>query len=118
MCALALVISLAGCGQNGKAVVTDISTTQYFTEETVSQEDMETLVQAGINAPSAMNGQPWYFSAIPDTEVLQQISDGMGGGMGFGSRPQGIPDGEMTFPEGMTPPEDREGGLPEDVDFS
>lgn len=55
MCALALVISLAGCGQNGKAVVTDISTTQYFTEETVSQEDMETLVQAGINAPSAMN---------------------------------------------------------------
>ena len=125
MCALALAISLAGCGQNSKpvasvvsaadtdavAVLTDISTTQYFTEEAVSQEDMETIVQAGINAPSAMNGQPWYFSAIPDTEVLQQISDGMGGGMGFGSRPQGTPDGEMTFPEGMTPPEDREGGL-------
>lgn len=64
MCALALAISLAGCGQNSKpvasvvsvahtdavAVLTDISTTQYFTEEAVSQEDMETIVQAGINA--------------------------------------------------------------------
>ena len=72
MCALALAISLAGCGKNSKAVtsvvsatdtdavtvLTDISTTQYFTEEAVSQEDMETIVQAGINAPSAMNGQP------------------------------------------------------------
>lgn len=116
MCALALVISLAGCGQNGKAVVTDISTTQYFTEETVSQEDMETLVQAGINAPSAMNGQPWHFSVITDAEVLKQISGGMGGGMGFGGRPQGALDGEMTFPEGMTPPEAMEGGRPEGME--
>lgn len=130
MCALALTISLTACGQDNKtvasvvsatdtdavAVLTDMSTTQYFTEEAVPQKHIETIVQAGINAPSAMNGQPWHFSVITDAEVLQQISEGMGGGRGFGSRPQGAPDGEMTFPEGMTPPEDREGGRPEGME--
>ena len=52
-----------------------------------------------------MNGQPWHFSVITDAEVLQQISEGMGTGMGFGGRPEGAPDGEMVPPEGMTPPE-------------
>ena len=32
------------------SVLQNIRTTQYFTEEAVSQEDMETIVQAGINA--------------------------------------------------------------------
>lgn len=36
--------------------------------------------------------------------------------MGFGGRPQGAPEGEMTFPEGMTPPEAMEGGRPEDME--
>ena len=99
------------------AILTDISTTQYFTEQAVDQEDMETIVQAGINAPSAMNGQPWHFSVITDAEVLQQISDGMGGGMSFGGAPQEGTGGEMTPPQGMTPPEGMEGGLPEGMDF-
>ena len=60
-----------------------------------------------------MNGQPWHFSVITDSEVLQQISEGMGSGMGFGGRPEGAPDGEMGPPEGMTPPEGMEDGRPE-----
>ena len=94
----------------------NIRTTQYFTDEAVAQKDIETIVQAGINAPSAMNGQPWHFSVITDAEVLKQISGGTGGGMGFGGRPQGAPDGEMTFPEGMTPLEAMEGGRPEGME--
>lgn len=127
LCALAFIISLTGCGQDNKtvaAVVTaadadavsvlqNIRTTQYFTDEAVAQKDIETIVQAGINAPSAMNGQPWHFSVITDAEVLQQISEGMGGGMGFGGRPEGAPDGEMAPSEGMTPPEGMEDGRPE-----
>ena len=56
--------SLTGCGQDNQTVASvvntidadavsvlqNIRTTQYFTEEAVSQEDMETIVQAGINA--------------------------------------------------------------------
>lgn len=113
LCAVVLIIALAGCSQDSKTVATvasapdavsvlqNIKTTQYFTDEAVAQEDVETIVQAGINAPSAMNGQPWHFSVITDAEVLQQISEGMGGGMGFGGRPEGAPEGEMAPPEGM-----------------
>ena len=131
---LMLCASLAGCGQtqndlpsadgtvsansaDAVAVLTDISTTQYFTDQAVAQEDIETIVQAGINAPSAMNGQPWHFSVITDAEVLQQISDGMGGGMSFGGTPQEGADGEMTPPEGMTLPEGMEGEMPEGMDI-
>lgn len=127
LCALAFVFSLTGCGQDNQTVASvvnaidadavsvlqNIRTTQYFTDEAVAQKDIETIVQAGINAPSAMNGQPWHFSVITDAEVLQQISEGMGSGIGFGGRPQGAPDGEMDLPEGMTPPEGMEGGRPE-----
>lgn len=95
LCALVFVFSLTGCGQDNKTVASVVTavdadavsvlqnnkTTQYFTEEAVAQKDIETIVQAGINAPSAMNGQPWHFSVITDAEVLQQISEGMGGGM-------------------------------------
>lgn len=131
-----LCASLCGCGQtqeqtpvtevvpqeivsvssvDAAAILADISTTQYFTEQTVAEEDIETIVQAGINAPSAMNSQPWHFSVITDAEVLQQISDGMGGGMGFGGmRPSG--EGDMEMPEGMTPPEGMDGEMPEGVD--
>ena len=87
------------------AILSDISTTQYFTEQAV--------VQAGINAPSAMNGQPWHFSVITDAEVLQQISEGMGGGMGF--RAPSIEGAEGAPPEGMTIPEGMEGEMPEDM---
>ena len=58
------------------------------------------ILSAGINAPSAMNGQNWHFTAITDTDVLQQIADGMGGG-----RPAGVPsaDGSAQQPEGLPP---------------
>ena len=104
---------------NAVELISDTPTTQYFTDEAVKENDVETILMAGINAPSAMNGQPWHFSVITDAAVLQQISDGMSGGMGFGGTmpPNGtaMPGGslpenmtlpeEMERPEGMTPPE-------------
>ena len=34
-------------------LIADIATTQYFTDEAVSEDDIETILIAGINAPSA-----------------------------------------------------------------
>ena len=53
--------------------VVDIATTQYFIDEAVKEADIETILSAGINAPSAMNGQKWHFSAVTDASVLQQV---------------------------------------------
>ena len=97
-------------------VVTDIATTQYFTADPVSQEDLETIVMAGVNAPSAMNGQPWHFSVVTDAEVLEQISSGMSfGGMGFAGMPGGP---GMGMPEGMEAPKGVVNGqMPEGMEF-
>ena len=115
---------LAGCAQSGKeaepasegntmeaavTLLSDIPTTQYFTEEAVAEEDVQTILLAGVNAPSAMNGQPWHFTAISDASVLQKISDDMSmGGPGFGG---GTPPAGFAPPGGELP----EGAMPEGV---
>jgi nitroreductase len=45
-----------------------------FEQRTVSREVMETIVQAGIWAPSAMNGQPWRFVVVQDPAELKSIA--------------------------------------------
>lgn len=86
---------LSGCAQTASAenapdasdsaaaaaLIADIPTTQAFTDDAVPEDDIDTILFAGINAPSAMNGQNWHFTAVTDAEVLQQISDGMSGAM-------------------------------------
>ena len=144
--ALALTLLLSGCSQTAGqtsdqeagdgagnpdsqalSLVTDIPTTQYFTDEAVKEEDVTTTLTAGVNAPSAMNGQPWHFTAITDQATLQQIADDMGGGFPAGIQPPtegetgadapaALPedwDGEL--PEGMQLPEDWDGELSEGV---
>ena len=95
-----LAVLLAGCGQDTSPTVSeglasnpddglasaaeliaDIPTIQAFTDDEVAEEDVDKILSAGINAPSAMNGQNWHFTAVTDADVLQQIADGMGGGI-------------------------------------
>ena len=112
--ALLLAALLAGCGgqtpaQTGgqddahaAALVADIPTVQAFTQEPVDEADLQAILTAGINAPSAMNNQPWHFSVVTDGAVLQQIADGMSAGM---------PPAGMEPPEGgKTPPPAGPGG--------
>ena len=115
---LALMLGCASASADSKrmeeaaALVMDIPTVQYFTSEAVPEADVERILQAGVNAPSAMNTQPWHFTAVTDAAVLEEIASGMSfggpmsapGGAGF---PGGMtpPDGGAGFPGGMTPPD-------------
>ena len=128
--ALALTLLLSGCSQTAGqtsdqeagdgagnpdsqalSLVTDIPTTQYFTDEAVKEEDVTTILTAGVNAPSAMNGQPWHFTAITDQATLQQIADDMGGGFPAGMQPP--TEGETGADAPAALPEDWDGELPE-----
>ena len=124
---LAAVCLLCSCAQsaspeeevNAAERIADIATTQYFTDEAVSDGDIEMIVAAGINAPSAMNGQPWHFSVITDADVLRQIAEDMKNGMKM--PPAGMPGPEgapaegtgpafgMNPPEGFAPPQGADG---------
>lgn len=42
-------------------LVSDTPTVQYFTDEAVKDTDIQKILEAGVNAPSAMNKQPWHF---------------------------------------------------------
>lgn len=46
---------------------------RHFTQEPVSDSDLETLLRAGMQAPSADNGQPWRFVVIDDRLLMDKI---------------------------------------------
>lgn len=46
-----------------------------FTEQKVSKETVEILLENGILAPSASNSQPWTFVVIQDSALLKEYSD-------------------------------------------
>jgi nitroreductase len=47
---------------------------RQFTGETVSEEDVDTMLRAAMQAPSASNGQPWHFVVIQDRTLLNRIA--------------------------------------------
>ena len=46
-----------------------------FTAEPVDQKLLRELVDAAIQAPSAMNRQPWSFAIVRDKALLARISN-------------------------------------------
>jgi len=47
---------------------------RHYTDEPVSEAALKWLIDAAIQAPSAMNEQPWLFTVVRDKDVLKQIS--------------------------------------------
>ncbi|MBE6912922.1 MAG: nitroreductase family protein [Ruminococcaceae bacterium] len=109
--ALFLALSLSSCTDGAETknasdyndaakALTEVKTTQFFTDEKVSDADIEKILSAGVNAPSAMNTQPWHFTAVTDEEVAKKLADAMGS-----MKPPATKDGAA---EGM--PKPPEGG--------
>ncbi len=55
----------------------EIKTCQYFTEDPVDEEDIEIILNAGINAQSGMNRQDWHFTAVTSLDIMEEIGDDM-----------------------------------------
>ena len=62
-------------------IMTRTSIRQY-TDEPVSKADIETMLRAGMAAPTAVNRQPWHFVVINSKEKLAKLAgNGPRGGM-------------------------------------
>ncbi len=48
---------------------------RHFTGESVSADDLEKILKAGMAAPSAVNAQPWAFIVITKRELLDFLCD-------------------------------------------
>lgn len=108
-----LVLALLGtmtaaCAEDTVDLILNTRTTQAFGDGEVAETDLNTILEAGLSAASAINQQPWVFVAITDKEMMAELSGGMGGPGGFpGPGAPGGKDGEM--PEGFKPPEAPDG---------
>ena len=55
------------------SIMTRTSIRQY-TNEPVSKADIETMLRAGMAAPTAANKQPWHFVAVTNKEKLAELA--------------------------------------------
>jgi nitroreductase len=46
-----------------------------YTGEPVSEQDIHSLLEAGMSAPSASNRKPWHFVVVTDRQQLQALAD-------------------------------------------
>ena len=81
-CAAAFI--LAACNNQPKSmenqainnIMTRVSV-RNFTGEKISDEQIETLLRAGMAAPSAINKQPWAFVVIKDEAILAKLGEAL-----------------------------------------
>lgn len=69
-------------------MLTTAKTAKKFTSDQISEDHIKQILSAGLNAPSAINKQPWHFSVVTKKEILNQINEAMAAGM-----PKGGPGG-------------------------
>ena len=75
LAALAAALCLSGCKCKDSApsaldVIMTRTSIRSFTGDPVSKEQLETILKAGMAAPSAMNGQPWRFVVVTDKDKI------------------------------------------------
>lgn len=46
-----------------------------FLPEMIKEEELKTIIEAGIYAPSAMNQQPWHFTVIENQDILNELNN-------------------------------------------
>ena len=75
------VALLSGCktqeSAGGSASALDVIMTRTsiraFTGEPVSKDQLETILKAGMAAPTGMNAQPWRFVVLTDQDKIKEI---------------------------------------------
>lgn len=53
-------------------------TVRAFTDEEVSDEQVETILQMAMYAPTYMNRQPWHFVVVRDKELQKSLGETLG----------------------------------------
>ena len=113
---LSLILAIAMCLFSVTALanetidtIMNATTTQAFAADPIPEEDLNTILEAGLSATSAINQQPWFFAVITDKDLMNEL-----GGSGFGGAPAGgAPAGFDGAPEGFDAAPEGFNGAPE-----
>ncbi len=60
-----------------ETIRTRISVRKY-SDKPISEEDIRTILEAGMSGPSAVNARPWSFLVVRDKDMLNKMADGNG----------------------------------------
>lgn len=60
-------------GETADEVILNAFACKDFSGEALTDEEIEAIIQAGINAPSAINSQPWQFIIIENNELKESL---------------------------------------------
>lgn len=55
-------------------VIKERRTTRKYTAQPVERQAIETIVEAGLYAPSGHNKQPWHFTVITDSAIMDTMN--------------------------------------------
>ena len=56
-----------------------------FSDKKVSKEDLESILECALNAPSGMNRQTWSFVAVTDKAKIQELARAVAKALGRGN---------------------------------
>ena len=56
-------------------VIHNRKSVRHFTDQPVSKKQLETLLRAGMAAPTAANRQPWVFYVVTERETLDALGE-------------------------------------------
>ncbi|NIN95177.1 MAG: hypothetical protein GTN93_08715 [Anaerolineae bacterium] len=59
-------------------VIAKRRTIRNFTDEEVTDEHVETILEMGMYAPTYMNRQPWHFVVVRDKELQNDLGEILG----------------------------------------
>lgn len=87
LAASAAALCLVACGRNsagqpeavtGNAVIDAIMnrrSIRMYKDMPVEREKLQLIAECGVNAPNAVNSQPWELRIVDDIEMIDAISD-------------------------------------------
>ena len=64
-------------GKDALSVIFGRKSVRNFTGESVSKENLDVILKAGMSAPTAVNKQPWSFVVVTDRMTLDKLSDSL-----------------------------------------
>lgn len=49
--------------------------TRKYKKEQIGEDELQALLEAAIQAPTAVNAQPWHFTVVQNKEMIDHMSD-------------------------------------------
>lgn len=57
-----------------KSIMNRRSTRKYKSEQ-ITEDKLQVLLDCGIQAPSAVNAQPWHFTVVQSKDLIDHMSN-------------------------------------------